>query len=174
MDKKDLPGCLGFLAPLLRLFLGPLPNEEKKKLPGSSESIEYPYERIERLLTPAERSFFGVLNLACRKRGVFISCKVRLADLVSVRKGAEQPRAAFNRIQSKHLDFVICRATDTEPLVAIELDDKSHSQKGRVKRDEFLEACLQSAGLPLHREKAAKAYSPEAVKAALEPYFPAN
>ena len=62
---------------------------------------------------------------------------------------------------------VFCRADTTEPLVAIELDDKSHLRAGRVERDVFLDACLAAAGLPLVRVPAARAYSVPELQAAI-------
>ena len=54
--EQENPGCLGVL---LRLF-GAKPDA------GAKEAESFPYESNSRLLTPAERSFFGVLQDAYR------------------------------------------------------------------------------------------------------------
>ncbi|MEN7973211.1 MAG: DUF2726 domain-containing protein, partial [Verrucomicrobiota bacterium] len=36
-------------------------------------------------------------------------------------------------------------------VAAIELDDKSHQRKDRIKRDQFLNQVMESAGVPLIR-----------------------
>lgn len=119
-----------------------------------------PYERNELLLSAAELSLFGVLSSALDK-DYRVFPKVRVADAISVRgplPKAEWQRA-FNRISSKHFDFVICRASDMRIMWAIELDDRSHQQPSRIERDKFLEAVCSSAALPLMRIPARASYS---------------
>jgi Protein of unknown function (DUF2726) len=117
-----------------------------------------PYRRKDYLLTQAERSLFGVLNEVVKER-CFIFAKVRLADLVWMPKGTESWQSHFNRVQSKHVDFVICDRASIRPLLCIELDDASHGQAARQKRDAFVDAALLAAGLPFIRIRAAKAYN---------------
>jgi hypothetical protein len=149
------PGCLGqFLA----MLLGRRDGAARAKMP---------YRRIESLLTPAERSFYGALQQALAGRAVIVAIKVRLADLVAIEKGAEGRQGWLNRVTGKHVDFVICRSDTTGPILAIELDDKSHSRAERVDRDTFLDGCLAAAGLPLVRVAAARAYSVVELKAAI-------
>jgi hypothetical protein len=152
--EKDKPGCLG---QVLALLLGR----------RAGAAAEMPFRRVQTLLTPAERSFYGVLMQAVAGRAVIVAMKVRLVDLVEVKKGVEKWQSWKNKIISKHVDFVICRADTTEPILAIELDDKSHARAGRVERDKFLDECLAAAGLPLVRIAAARAYSVAEVQAAI-------
>jgi len=119
---------------------------------GKADSKDFPYESRKVLLTPAERSFMGVLEQALEEK-LHIMAKVRLADVVEVKSGLT-PRArgiAFNRIQSKHLDFVVCDPKDFSILCAIELDDSSHAQKRRQNRDELVDDVMNAAGIKLHR-----------------------
>jgi len=44
-------------------------------------SIEAPYELIGPLFTPAERSFYGVLTIACGDQAIVFG-KVRIADIL--------------------------------------------------------------------------------------------
>lgn len=117
-----------------------------------------PYKRKDFLLTQAERSFFGVLSEAVKDR-YLIFAKVRLADLVWLPKGTESRQSHFNRVQSKHVDFVICDRASIRPLLCIELDDASHDQASRQTRDAFVDSALLAAGLPFIRIRAAKAYN---------------
>ena len=89
----------------------------------------------------------------------FIFAKVRLADLLWLPKGTESWQSHFNRMQSKHVDFVICDRASIRPLLCVELDDASHGQASRQTRDAFVEAALLAAGLPFIRVRAAKAYN---------------
>jgi hypothetical protein len=121
---------------------------------------DYPYESYDSLLSPAERSFFGVLQQALQ--GEFTPlAKVRLADILRVHHSvsAQRRAAAFNRVSSKHVDFVIC-ASDTFRVVGvIELDDKSHRGQFRQRRDQFLDAALAAADIPVLHISAQRSYS---------------
>lgn len=122
--------------------------------------IEAPYELIGPLFTPAERSFLGTLNLACDDKAVVFG-KVRIADILRPVKGLgrSQWQTAFNKISSKHFDFVVCNANDLSVLSVIELDDSSHNRKVSIKRDELVELACKNASLKLHRFKASATYN---------------
>ena len=85
---------------------------------------------------------------------------VRLADLVYIERGTEKRQSYFNRIQSKHIDFVLCDRNDIKPILAIELDDSSHRRADRIARDEFVDNALAQAGLPLLRVPVRANYDP--------------
>lgn len=157
-------GCLG---QLLRPFLSPQPPP----VAPADTTAEFPYIAVGRLLTTAERAFYGALLAAIKGQGVFAAPKVRLADVINVATGTPKAQGPLNRIQSKHIDFVICRADTTQPILAIELDDASHASKKRRQRDEFLDAALGAAGLPILHIATAPTYDPtqlaERIRAAL-------
>jgi Protein of unknown function (DUF2726) len=133
-----------------------------KKFSGhfQASSQSFPYEKQRQLLTPAERSFFGVLEQAVGD-SYRIFTKVRLADLFNVQSGLEPKDRlrAFNKISAKHIDFVICDPNSIEVLAAIELDDKSHAHPKRKIRDEFVNGVFNAAGVALGRVPAKKGYS---------------
>lgn len=158
-DNKR-PGCLLFF---LSLFGSP-----KKAIPAK-ETL--PYERVQYLLTKAERSFFGVLESSLSE-SYLIFAKVRLADLIKVHSKTESRQTFFNRIQSKHIDFVICDREYIRPLVAVELDDSSHKKTNRQDRDEFVDDALNAAGLPLVRFQAKTAYNRQEVAETLNRVLP--
>lgn len=124
-----------------------------------------PYYKITNLLTPAELSFYHVLKIAVSEQ-YDISIKVRLADLISVQKGIDKTlwRTAFNRIAAKHIDFVLCDKNTSEILCAIELDDQSHLQQKRQRRDLFVEKALGAAKLPFARFDVTRSYQSEEIK----------
>jgi hypothetical protein len=111
------------------------------------------------LVSPAERSFLGCLESVLTP-DTRILIKVRLADLFSVENTDDHSawQTAFNRIQSKHVDFLLCRSTDLSPVLAIELDDKSHSRGERQERDHFLDALFSNSGIHLLRVPARRTY----------------
>jgi hypothetical protein len=129
---------------------------------------DYPYEKEQALFTAAERSFFGVLEQAVDGK-LRIMGKVRLADVVKVRRGNSKSiwQKAFNRIQSKHLDFVACDAATLAVEFAIELDDKSHNQSARQERDSFLDKVLEAANIPAFHFQAKRTYTIQEIQATL-------
>ena len=116
------------------------------------------------LLTPAERSFYGVLR-SLDYEGVTIACKVRLVDFLGLKKGlsASERRGSLNRIVAKHVDFLLFRQSDARPVLAIELDDKSHQQENRRARDAFVDGVFAEVGLPIVRFAARASYNPKEI-----------
>ena len=132
----------------------------------------FPYEKQKMLLTPAERSFFGVLEQVIgESHRIFV--KVRLGDIFKVKAGlSNSERAtAFNKISAKHVDFVICNNESVNILAAIELDDKSHNLKKRQERDIFVNKVFESAGIPLGHIAAQKSYSIQDVSGVVSSLF---
>jgi hypothetical protein len=130
-----------------------------------------PYEMRRYFFSASERSFYEVLRRLVPSHTVF--AKVRMADLVSVESGAASWRTHFNRIQSKHIDFVLLDS-DLSPVVAVELDDSSHDREDRKTRDEFVDGVFSVARLPLVHVRAKRAYVPDELLALLSPYIGAR
>jgi len=120
----------------------------------------HPYERRRYLLSRAERSFLGILEQAVGRQ-YRIMAKVRLADVVDVQRRVygDMRKYAFYRIQSKHLDFVVCNPSTFSVEFAVELDDATHSLADRKDRDDFVDRSLRAAGVPVFRFTAQRAYS---------------
>ena len=125
------------------------------------------YVKID-LLSPAELNFFMVLEQAVGGR-FKIFPKVRLADIVKVAGDLEKSerQSAFNRIQSKHVDFVLCNPGDMTVVCVVELDDKSHTAAARIARDEFVDSALESAGIPIAHLAARRQYSTDDIANAI-------
>lgn len=122
-------------------------------------------------MSAAEVSFFGVLRQAVGDRAT-VMAKVRVADVIKPampRNGnGKRWQSAFNRISSKHFDFVLCSPEGGRCLAAVELDDKSHTSKSRRARDEFLDRAMRSAGVPLIHVPARAGYSVPQLRELLE------
>lgn len=119
---------------------------------GVSGPVAYPYEKVERLFTPAERSFLGALEQATDHQWRVMG-KVRLADVLHPQKGLSRSAyfQALNRIAQKHVDFVLCDPQTLRVVGVIELDDRSHERADRQRRDELVDGALAAAGVPLLR-----------------------
>ena len=61
--------------------------------------------------------------------------------------------SALGKIQSKHVDFVICDQNLYIKAI-VELDDKSHDQPDRQERDRFVDDVLTSVGYTVIRTRA--------------------
>ena len=137
-------------------------NDESQITEEEPQEV-YPYKKKRFLLSKAENSFYNVLLNVLENEDIYVCPMVRLADVIYT-SDTENRQRYFNKIQSKHIDFLLCNKQFLNPLLAIELDDSSHNQSDRVKRDDFFNNALKSAGLPLLRIKAGYSYSPSSVK----------
>jgi hypothetical protein len=126
-----------------------------------------PYEKVGSLLTAAERSFYGALCQGLDSR-YQIFAKVRLSDLIGVPGGTPRALWHWNKINQKHVDFVLCTANDLTPQLVIELDDSSHARRDRRERDVVVDAALTAAGLPILRVQAQRTYAPAELRAMIE------
>lgn len=109
-----------------------------------------PYIVNDKLLTDKELKFYKSLKPITDKNNLVIMCKVRIADIVSVQEGTKDYIKWFNYIKSKHIDFVVCNS-DTLPIYAIEIDDKTHDRADRVKRDDFVNRIFEDKKVKLLR-----------------------
>ena len=77
-------------------------------------------------LSPAEHSFFMVLRSAVPDSAL-ISIKVGLGDLFCAKTSdGSKYRTYTNKIDRKHVNFLLCDRKTVRPIVGIALDDKSH------------------------------------------------
>jgi len=130
------------------------------------------YESRGNLFTPAERSFLGVLEQALDSR-YRVFGKVRLGDLIKPVKGlaAGKRTTALNRVNQKHVDFVVCTSNELALVGVLELDDRSHGREERAGRDDLVDQALAMAGIPVLRFPAKKGYSVQEVRASLAEMF---
>lgn len=130
------------------------------------------YEAIPTLLSPAERSFFGVLQQAIAS-DYQIFAKVRLADIVRPIRNPSRSgwQSAFNRIAGKHVDFVLCDTKRLAVVAVVELDDRTHQRFERGIRDSLVDAALADATIPVLRISAQQNYSPAKIREQVQSIF---
>lgn len=139
----------------MRLFSGKPKSSTTQVEPSSVDS--FPYRTRDDFLSPAEQSFYLVLNAMMGEK--FTICpKVSLADIFFVTRPNEN-KGAYNRINRKHVDFLICEQKTIKPRFAIELDDSSHQREDREERDGFVDAVFNAAELPLIHIPVRNAYN---------------
>ena len=140
MSEKQ--GCFGWF---LRLF-------------GQMAEESYPYRCRDDFLSESERSFYHVLRSTIESKYV-ICPKVSLKEFIFTNcSDRKQKTAHQNKINLKHVDFLLCEPATMKPILAIELDDSSHKRDDRVKRDYFMNRVFETIGLPLVRFENKKFY----------------
>lgn len=154
--RSENPDCIGCLPSRFAKRHGFSPARPRTK-------GRLPYCRKHFLLTKGERAFYVSLKQAVGQ-DYLLFAKVRLADLLFVPSAATKRQSLFNRIQAKHVDFLLCDPHVVRPLLAIELDDASHEEEDRRERDEFVDQALKTAGLPILRVPAKCSYDAAALR----------
>ncbi len=118
-----------------------------------------PYRKKDYLFSKAEKSFYEVLSLISQELNIKIFAKVRLGDLLYIPKGTKDRIKYWNKIQSKHVDFVLCENENIKPILVIELDDSSHNKASRKERDNFVDKALEDGGLKILHISAQYSYN---------------
>ncbi|MCL4299451.1 MAG: DUF2726 domain-containing protein [Anaerolineae bacterium] len=149
MSAAKKQGCLGAI---LQLF----------KAPSSTGPVKeeiFPYRLRDDFLSYAELSFYHVLQQAVSDWAV-VCPKISLDDLFYAKSGQRGSNQAYtNKIDRKHVDFLLCHPRTMRPLLGIELDDASHQKSSRQERDRFVEKVFAAAGLPLFRQSVRSTYN---------------
>lgn len=161
MEIKDiiLVVLIVIIAVLLEKYL-----KKPKSQPTNNTILEEPIEetKIEKLpyirknlMTKNEWSFYKQLKPIADRMNLSILCKTRVADLIEIEKGLNKSewQTAFNRINKKHIDFILCKPDNLYPILLIELDDNSHDTEKGKERDEFIEKILEKTGYKLLRTR---------------------
>lgn len=145
-------------SPLLRALAeaGVKPGETEKLMATGTH-----WRAQKTLMTAREVHFmqnlFGVVDM----QRWYLCPQVRVADIVALSPHI-RPRSKvwwrlFNMAAQWHCDVVIVDRRTFDVVAAIELDDASHLQKPRVKRDILLNEVMRQANVPLLRNRDSKA-----------------
>ena len=132
---------------------------------SESPHLQLPYQR-KPFLTPAEIAYYKVLRMIFADR-YLIFAQVRVIDLCDV---LDRPfnQGAVNRIDRRHVDFVLCHPRTFKPMAAIELDDRTHDHPDRRQKDAFLDEVFRSIGMKLVRQRVRLTYSVDEVTMKVE------
>ena len=123
-----------------------------------TKTRDFPFIKRDSLLTDAEKKFYFVLFEIIGNEYIIFS-KVRIVDLLYLPKMNTSDFYHYqNKIQSKHVDFLICDKEGIEPLLVIELDDSSHLKVDRILRDRLVDKIFETARLPILHTKTAVNY----------------
>lgn len=132
------------LLTIMKSKINSLQKEENKKV-----SEPMPYELVNSIFTKSEKTAFDIIKTVCDKKNLLLFAKVRLADVAKIEKGNNNFNYWFNKIRSKHVDYLICESEDVKPILAVELDDYTHNKRERKERDIFVDEVYEKIGLPI-------------------------
>ena len=110
----------------------------------------YRYLRKRFLMNRNEYKFYKKLESAVGFEYKILP-QVHFDELVIPTKGSGNRIFSFRHINQKSVDFVVCDKITLVPLIAIELDGKSHLQQKTKDRDLEVERILKEVNLPLLR-----------------------
>lgn len=107
----------------------------------------YPYIKKE-LVTKNELQYYLQLIEIAEINNLTVLTKVRLADLIETKKGLSNRDWGiyFGKIKAKHIDFILAEKSNLNPILLIEVDDRTHDRNDRQKRDTFVDTACTQAG----------------------------
>lgn len=118
------------------------------------------WQRQNTLMTEREIHFMkGLFRVVDMKRW-YLCPQVRVADIVqlkgNIRSRSRQWWQLFRMVSQWHVDVVIVDRRTFCVVAVVELDDASHLQLERKRRDILLEEVMRQTGIPLLRSHDAK------------------
>lgn len=132
-----------------------------RKVP--KQHTEYKYKSNGKLLTQSELVFFQSL-LPIIPPNMYLLSKVKLQDFIKPAGNGKSTYGAKQKINRKHVDFLLIEKSTSRILGVIELDGDSHQAANQKEKDSFLEKTLQQAEIPLKRIKVQKEYDQDTLR----------
>jgi very-short-patch-repair endonuclease len=109
--------------------------------------IDYqPYVKKPYFFSVAELKFYELLKEIIGDN-YYIYPKVRICDIIKPENKGNY--SDFNRIKSKHVDFLLCTKNPITSKIIIELDDSTHNYQSRQDRDNFVDEIFANSGIPI-------------------------
>ncbi len=130
---------------VLKKYFPDIFNEKDK--PSKSP---YNYKKKDFLMSRAEHEFFDILVEVVGNQ-YYVFPQIHLSTILDNKVVGQNWRGAFRHIDEKSVDFVICDKAYIKPILAIELDDRTHEREDRKGRDGEVERILKESGLSLLR-----------------------
>lgn len=123
------------------------PEQTSENRPDYSKCYQAKY-----VLTRNEWYEYRKLKEYAEKMNLQVCPKVRLLDIIEPRRGASNYMSLLGKVQSKHIDFLICDQ-NLHIKAILELDDNSHNSADRQERDHFVDEILTSVGYKVIRTR---------------------
>ena len=118
---------------------------------GITDEEILPYRLKQYFFSKSEQEFLRILNESIDRQKYIVFPKVRLADFIEVTVRGKEYQGWWNKIKSKHVDFLIWDIQNNKISLAIELDGNSHNSEKMQIRDEFVNNLYRKVGVQLER-----------------------
>jgi hypothetical protein len=118
------------------------------RLVRKEESFKEIYITKNYVMTPTELKFYRIL--AEEFKDYYIFAQVDLERIIQVKNNIAKYR---NKIKSCSIDYVLVTKNNCKIVCCVELDDYTHNQTRRIKRDEFINSIFRETNIPLKRIK---------------------
>lgn len=143
-------GLLITLAVLVLIILVVLRKIAPEVFSDVKNKSVYSYKRKDFLISRAEHEFFDILVEILGDQ-YYVFPQIHLSNILDNKVVGQNWKGAFRHIDEKSVDYVICDKAYIKPLIAIELDDRTHEWESRKERDAEVRRILDEVGLPLLR-----------------------
>jgi len=111
---------------------------------------QYKYSRKKEFITSSEKEFYKILEEVAGDR-YYIFPQIHLSALFKNETMGRYHKLAFQIINRRSVDYILCDKTTLEPVYAVELDDSTHDTTKTIKRDENVNRLFGESNLPLVR-----------------------
>jgi hypothetical protein len=116
----------------------------------TSTLYNYRYNRKYAIMTEREVEFYKKLKFVCGEN-ILIFPQIHLSNLFFHNVKGQNFKAAFKFINRLSVDFVLVDSRNFKTLMAIELDDSTHDEQERIRRDLIVNDIFKKANFPLLR-----------------------
>lgn len=127
----------------------------------TEEAEVLPYKLKKYFFTKSEQEFLRILEQKIDHTKYTIFPKVRMGDFVEVDLPKTERMPYWNRIRSRHIDFLIWNIEKNSIAGAIELDGNSHNSERAQESDEFKNKVYETIGIPLYRVRVGSSFDNE-------------
>lgn len=110
-----------------------------------------------------ERKFFDIL-ISLYGNNYYIFPQVRIASIIEVKNDVKDHDNLYRTIDHLSVDYVLYEKSTISPVLAIELNGKSHFQINRRNRDHVVENILTKAGIKFKPFQSTETYDKEEIK----------
>ena len=129
---------------ILLIIIALLSNNNKK-----DKEIDFnKFYKKEYIMTQTELKFYRELKKITDELDLTIFPQVDLERIINVKNNENAYR---NRIKSRSIDYTVVNNINCKIICCIELDDYTHNQYNRIKRDEFIDKLFKNVNIKLYR-----------------------
>ena len=133
------------------LVLGVILFKITLKVKSNKPEELLPFKLKNDFFSQSEFVFFGTLVEELDISRFRILSKVRMADFIETTARGKEFYSWFNKIKSKHIDFIIWDTKKNKIALGIELDGTSHGSQKMLARDDFVNRLYEQLNFPIKR-----------------------